>query len=136
VFVADCLPIALAADGAVAALHGGWRGLAAGIVEEGVEALRELGATGPVSAAIGAGAGACCYEVSEEVQEHFAAVPGAREGERNLDLAAIARAKLAQAGVHEVHDLGLCTMCHPELFFSHRRDRGTTGRQAGVVWRA
>ena len=41
-----------------------------------------------------------------------------------------------EAGVEEVHDLGLCTMCHPELFFSHRRDRGVTGRQAGVVWRA
>ena len=136
VFVADCLPIALAADGAVAAIHGGWRGLAAGIVEEGVNALRELGGTGPVTAAIGAGAGACCYEVSEEVQAHFADVPEAREGERNLDLAAIARAKLAQAGVAEVHDLGLCTMCHPDLFFSHRRDHGTTGRQAGVVWRA
>jgi YfiH family protein len=136
VFVADCLPIALAADGAVAAVHGGWRGLAAGIVEEGVAALRELGGTGPVSAAIGAGAGGCCYEVGEEVHAHFAGVPGARAGERNLDLAAIAKAKLAQAGVTMVHDLGLCTMCWRGLFFSHRRDKGTTGRQAGVVWRA
>jgi YfiH family protein len=136
VFVADCLPIALAADGAVAAIHGGWRGLAAGIVEDGVAALRELGATGPVAAAIGPGAGGCCYEVGEEVHEHFADVPGARAGERNLDLAAIARAKLAEAGVDEVHDLGLCTMCHLGLFFSHRRDKGRTGRQAGVVWRA
>ena len=57
-------------------------------------------------------------------------------GERNLDLAAVARAKLAEAGVEQVHDLGLCTMCWRELFFSHRADGGTTGRQAGVVWRA
>jgi polyphenol oxidase len=136
VFVADCLPIALAADGAVAALHGGWRGLAEGIVREGVAALRELGARGDISAAIGPGAGGCCYEVGEEVHERFAGVPGARAGERNLDLPAIARVKLAEAGVERVHDVGLCTMCHGELFFSHRRDRGTTGRQAGVVWRA
>jgi YfiH family protein len=135
VFVADCLPIALAADGAVAAIHGGWRGLAGGIVAEGVAALRELGATGPVSAAIGPGAGACCYEVGEEVHAHFEAYD-ARRGERNLDLAAVARAKLAEAGVEEVHDVGLCSMCYFGLFFSHRRERGVTGRQAGVVWRA
>ena len=54
---------------------------------------------------------------------------------RNLDLKAIARAKLEQAGVREVHDVGLCTICaEPSLLFSHRRDRGVTGRQAGIVW--
>ena len=136
VFVADCLPIALAADGAVAALHGGWRGLAAGIVEEGVAALRALGAAGPVQAAIGPAAGACCYEVGEEVHERFATVPGARRGARNLDLVAVARARLAAAGVETVHDTGLCTMCAPELFFSHRGEGGVTGRQAGVAWLA
>ena len=135
VFVADCLPVMLVAGGAVAALHGGWRGLAAGIVGEGVAALRELGAGGPVTAAIGPGARGCCYEVSEEVQAAFAGVPGARVGERNLDLPAIARHRLAEAGVETVHDVGLCTMCWFGLFFSHRRDKGVTGRQAGVVWR-
>ena len=65
----------------------------------------------------------------------FADVPGARVGERNLDLPRIARHRLAQAGVGTVHDTGLCTMC-PDVFFSHRRDDGVTGRQAGVVWRA
>ena len=137
VFVADCLPVMLAADGAVAALHGGWRGLAAGIVAEGVAALREAGANGPLTAAIGPGARSCCYEVSEEVQAAFAGVPGARAGERNLDLPAIARHQLERAGVETVHDAGLCTICAGErLFFSHRRDNGVTGRQAGVVWRA
>jgi YfiH family protein len=136
VFVADCLPIALVADGAVAALHGGWRGLAGGIAGEGVAALRDVGAAGEISAALGPRAGGCCYEVGEEVHEQFADIPGARAGERNLDLGAIARAKLAEQGVEEVHDVGLCTMCHPELFFSHRRDGGVTGRQAGIVWRA
>ena len=91
VFVADCLPVLLATPTAVAALHGGWRGLAGGIVAEGVAALRELGADGPITAAIGPGARGCCYEVGEEVHAQFAGVPGARAGERNLDLPAIAR---------------------------------------------
>jgi polyphenol oxidase len=136
VFVADCLPVMLVAPNAVAALHGGWRGLAAGIVAEGVNALREVGCDGAVTAAIGPGARGCCYQVSEEVQAAFAAVPGARAGERNLDLPAVARHRLAEAGVEAVHDTGLCTICAgAELFFSHRRDKGITGRQAGVVWR-
>lgn len=137
VFVADCLPVMLAGEGAVAALHGGWRGLAAGIVDEGVAALRELGATGTLAAALGPSARSCCYEVGEEVQAQFAGVPGARVGERNLDLPAIARRRLADAGVETVHDTGLCTICAgAELFFSHRRDKGVTGRQAGIVWRS
>jgi YfiH family protein len=135
VFVADCLPVLLVAEGAVAALHGGWRGLAAGIVEEGVAALRELGAEGPVQAALGPSARGCCYEVGEEVHAAFAQYD-ARVGERNLDLAKVAAAQLRAAGVEQVHDVGLCAMCWFGLFFSHRRDRGATGRQAGVVWRA
>jgi polyphenol oxidase len=136
VFTADCMPVMLVADGAVAALHGGWRGLAEGIVAEGVEALRELGADGPVQAALGPAARGCCYEVGEEVLAHFEGYD-ARVGERNLDLAAVARAQLEAAGVQETYDVGLCTMCaDPDLFFSHRRDKGVTGRQAGVVWRA
>jgi len=130
VFVADCLPVLLAAPGAVAAIHAGWRGTAAGILAEGVAAL---GAAGPPAALIGPGARGCCYEVGEEVHAVFAG-HDARRG-RNLDLAAVVRAQLAAAGVAEIHDVGLCTMCHPELFFSHRRDGGVTGRQAGVVWR-
>ena len=135
VFVADCLPVMLVADGAVAALHGGWRGLAAGIVDEGVAALRELGADGPIEAALGPSARGCCYEVGEEVHAHFAAYD-ARVGERNLDLATVATQQLREAGVEQVHDVGLCAMCWFGLFFSHRRDGGVTGRQAGVVWRA
>jgi len=137
VFVADCLPVLLVAEGAVAALHCGWRGLAGGIVAEGVAALRELGAAGPVTAAIGPGARGCCYEVGDDVHAAFADVPGARAGERNLDLPAIARHRLDEAGAATIHDTGLCTICAGgELFFSHRRDAGVTGRQAGVVWRA
>jgi len=137
VFVADCLPILVVGDGAVAALHGGWRGLAAGIVAEGVAAVRELGARGPLTAALGPGARGCCYEVGEEVHAAFTAVPGARAGGRRLDIPAIARHQLVAAGVETIHDSGLCTICGgDELFFSHRRDGGVTGRQAGVAWRA
>lgn len=133
---ADCVPIALASGGAVAVLHGGWRGLAGGIVGTGVAALRAASGAGPVHAAIGPGIGPCCYEVGDDV---LAAFPrhrdAARDGSR-LDLKAVARAELLDAGVEVVHDIDLCTACsNPELFFSHRRDRGVTGRQAGVVWR-
>ncbi len=96
VFVADCLPVMLASANAVAALHCGWRGLAGGIVAEGVAALRELGAEGPIAAAIGPGARGCCYEVGEEIH---ARLPGARVGRRNLDLPGVARRALMSAGV-------------------------------------
>ncbi len=121
--VADCLPVMLAGRGAVAMVHAGWRGLAAGVLEAAVGAL-----SGPVSAAIGPGAGPCCYEVGDEVHAHFGT-----HG-RTLDLKAIARARLELAGAIEIHDVDLCTMCAPELFFSHRRERGVTGRQAGIAW--
>jgi YfiH family protein len=135
VFTADCLPIALIADGAVAAIHGGWRGLADGIVAHGVEALDELNARGRIQAALGPSARGCCYEVGEEVHARFAGYGARRDGNR-LALEAVARAQLEAAGVDEIHDTGLCTMCgDPALFFSHRRDAGVTGRQAGVVWR-
>jgi YfiH family protein len=134
VFTADCLPIVIAGDGAVAAVHAGWRGLAGGVIAEGVQAVRELGTgDGALYGLVGPGARGCCYEAGEEVHAEFAGYD-ARVGERNLDLAAIAREQLARAGA-EVHDVGLCTICEPELFFSHRRDKGVTGRQAGLVWR-
>jgi YfiH family protein len=137
VLVADCLPVALVAPEAVGMLHCGWRGLAGGLVDEGVAALRELGAGNQISAAIGPGAGPCCYEAGDEVHAAFARHgDGVRRG-RNLDLKAIAARELRAAGVGAIHDVGLCTMCAgDELFFSHRRDGGVTGRQAGVVWRS
>ncbi len=154
VLTADCLPVALAASGAtpaVAIVHAGWRGLAAGVLERGVRSLRELGADGDVEAAIGPGAGACCYEVGPEVHAAFAAAPGGPDGERltgdrpggggadgaarraTIDLRAIARERLLAAGVARVHDVDVCTICD-ERFFSHRRERERAGRQAGVAW--
>jgi polyphenol oxidase len=135
VLTADCLPVAIAGRGAVAIVHAGWRGLAGGVLSAGVEAIRELGAEGPLAAAIGPGAGPCCYEVGAEVHAAFVGLgPDVRKG-TNLDMKAVARGQLHRAGVGEVHDIGLCTICSdPSLFFSHRRDCGVTGRQAGLAW--
>jgi YfiH family protein len=133
--VADCLPIAVAGDGAVAMLHAGWRGLAGGVVAAGVEAVRGLGAVGALSAAIGPGAGRCCYEVGPEVHAAFERLPGAVHCGDKLDLKAIARHELGRAGVAVIDDIDLCTICSERaLLFSHRRDHGVTGRQAGVAW--
>ncbi len=153
VMAADCLPVALAASGAspaVAMVHAGWRGLAAGVLENGARALRQLGADGELEAAIGPGAGPCCYEVGAEVHAAFAGgrdrdadagdavrVGGtevAAQFERGMiDLRAIARERLLAAGVANVHDVRACTICD-ERFFSHRREAERAGRQAGVAW--
>ena len=130
---ADCLPIALArANGskpALSVIHAGWRGLLAGIVAEGAKTL----GGGKLTAAIGPGIGPCCYEVGEEVRGPFRAAFGddvVTDG--RLDLWSAAEQALRAAGCDEVERTDLCTYCHPELFFSHRRDRGRTGRQ-GVI---
>jgi YfiH family protein len=134
VLTADCLPVALSAGGVVAMVHAGWRGLAAGVLEEGVRAVRELDGAGEMVAVIGPGAGACCYEVGEEVHAAFGGAHRAqRPHTRNIDLKAIARDKLLAVGVTEVQDLGACTICD-ERFFSHRREGARAGRQGGVAW--
>jgi YfiH family protein len=128
VFTADCLPVAVAGPKGVAMLHAGWRGLAGGILAAGAEAVEAT------SAAIGPGIGPCCYEVGEEVLDAFSDLgEGVAEG-RMLNLSEIARRQLAVAGVERVESAGLCTSCEAELFFSHRRDKGRTGRQGGVAW--
>ena len=126
--VADCLPVALAGERGVAMLHCGWRGLAGGIVARGAQ---EVGAT---AAAVGPGIGPCCYEVGEEVLDAFGDLGSGIAAGRMLDLPEVARRLLARAGVEAVESTDLCTSCEPELFFSHRRDAGRTGRQAGLAW--
>ena len=134
VLTADCLPVALGSSGAVAVVHAGWRGLAAGVLEEGLRALRELGGDGDLVAVIGPGAGPCCYEVGEEVHAAFS---GSHRVEsphtRNIDLKAIACDRLLATGVSEVRDVAACTICD-ERFFSHRREGARAGRQGGVAW--
>jgi YfiH family protein len=135
VHVADCLPIAVGGAGGVAMLHGGWRGLAGGVVGAGVRALRALGVRGELAAAVGPGVGGCCYETGAQVRERFAAY-GERGG-RLLDLKAVAGAQLREAGVATVRDVGICTICgDPDRLFSHRRDGPATGRQGGFAWLA
>ena len=129
VAVADCLPVAVAGPGGVAMLHAGWRGLAGGVLEEGVRALRDVGAAGPLSAVIGPGARGCCYEVGDEVRATFG------ETGSRIDLATIAARRLAAAGVEQIEDVARCTICDAR-YFSYRREGEAAGRQAGVAWRA
>jgi polyphenol oxidase len=127
VLAADCYPVALSNGSRVAMLHCGWRGVAGGIVERGVAAL------GPgAAAAVGPGIGACCYEVGPEVLDAFSGLEGVADG-RMLDLRAAISRKLEQAGVTRVEHLEHCTSCREDLYFSHRRDAGLTGRQGGLV---
>ena len=134
---ADCLPLALVrthgAAPAVAVLHAGWRGLLGGIVEAGVAAL----GGGALAAAVGPAIGPCCYGVQDDVAVPFRARFGGevvRDGK--LDLWSAAERALHDAGVTSVERTDLCTACHPELFFSHRRDgkpRGVQGVLARVA---
>jgi polyphenol oxidase len=126
VLVADCYPVALSDGRRAAMLHCGWRPLAGGIVEKAVASFDMAPA-----AAVGPGIGGCCYEVGPEVLEQFADVPQAADG-RMLDLRRVIGARLEAAGVGEVYHLDRCTSCLPDLYFSHRRDDGLTGRQAGL----
>jgi len=129
---ADCAPVALCrsrADPRLALLHVGWKGLLDGIVESGVSAL----GGGDLAAAVGPTIGPCCYEVGEEVAAPYRDRFGAdvMRG-RNLDLPLAVERALREAGVGLVEQADLCTACQPELFFSHRREKGVTGRQ-GVI---
>jgi YfiH family protein len=129
---ADCLPVALVRTNgkpALALLHAGRLGVLGGVLEAGVDAL----GGGPLAAAVGPAIGPCCYEVGDDIRaayvERFG--DGVVRG-RKLDLWTSAERILRDVGVDAIERLDLCTSCHPELFFSHRRDGGKTGRQ-GVI---
>lgn len=134
---ADCIPILLVDERrrAVAAVHAGWRGTAAGIAQRAVEAMASrFGSTaGDLHAAIGPGIGKCCYEVGPEVAAHFG-----ERGRAHIDLADANRRQLMEAGVApaRIYASNLCTMCLPAEFHSYRRDKEAAGRQysfAGVL---
>jgi polyphenol oxidase len=134
VLTADCLPIALATPKAIAIVHAGWKGLADGVLEAGVQAVRALDPVGALAAAIGPGAGGCCYEVGDDVAARFP--DWQRRADRTIDLKAIAAQRLRGAGVDEILDVERCTMCEPDVFFSYRASGGLTGRQGGLAWRS
>ena len=141
VVTADCVPILLdSASGAIAAVHAGWRGLAAGIVEAAVE---RLGPQRPIRALIGPAIGACCYQVGRDVADEVARRAGSAaviveqgDGRRpHLDLALTARLVLERAGVDEVVTVDACTRCQEARWSSYRRDGKGAGRNLALVWR-
>ena len=146
ILTADCLPVVFAArDGSeVAAAHAGWRGLAEGVLEATVAAMRSP--ADRLLAWLGPAAGPGAYEVGTEVFEAFvsrdagasAMFAPTRPGHWNVDLYALARRRLTAIGVADVHGGDLCTLSDPARFFSHRRSTrdgsGGSGRIATLAW--
>ena len=131
VAVADCVPVALVGVGGVGMVHSGWRGTLAGVSGKAARCMAGLG----IRAYVGPCIRRCCYEVSEERAREFAGEfgDGVVSG-RYLSLPDAIRTDLERAEV-EVHDLGLCTGCRPELFYSHRKQGPLTGRTLASVTR-
>jgi polyphenol oxidase len=135
--IADCMPVLLADEAArvVAAAHAGWRGLAAGVLEATVDAMRAP--AGELHAWLGPAIGPRVYEVGEEVRaaigEPASAFQPTRPGHWLLDLYAVARARLQAKGVRRIYGGGYCTYTERERFFSYRRDRGQQ-RMAAAIW--
>jgi polyphenol oxidase len=130
VMAADCVPVLVAAGRRFGLAHAGWRGLVGGVLEA---AVRAVGPEPNVYA--GPAIGPCCYEVGDDVRRAFRSrfggsveTPGG-----HLDLWAAAERASVEAGAKSFSAARVCTSCHPELFFSHRRDSGRTGRQALVA---
>jgi len=147
VLVADCYPVLLwdRQLRAAAAVHVGWRGAAEGILQKSVSAMKShFGCeAADLCAAIGPGIGAHKYEVDRPVRDAFRQGTGfwneiaseTKLGHWQLDISLSCRLQLEQAGlpVNAIQQAAECTCCHPELFFSHRRDNGKTGRQLGFI---
>jgi copper oxidase (laccase) domain-containing protein len=134
---ADCVPVIMVGEVDMAVVHGGWRGVLGGIVQQGAQAM-----TGPPGlAVIGPSIGPCCFTVAEEVAQAFVrrfgpeVVTGAADSPR-VDLWAAAGIALAELGVrpHQVVNPRLCTVCNRDLFFSYRGDGPVTGRQGCLAW--
>jgi YfiH family protein len=140
---ADCLPLLLVDPGrrAVAAVHAGWRGTAAGVAAAAVEALRAEGSRpADLLAALGPAIGPCCYEVGEELREAFGERgsaffrPGIR-GRPHLDVRAANRRQLVESGLlpERIHDVDECTHCREDLYHSYRRQGPGAGRMLSYV---
>lgn len=126
---ADCPPVALSDGERVAIIHGGWRSLAAGVVERTCMFLNQ-----GFGAVIGPGICRDHYEVGNEVIDALEEDGHSCSEGRQLDLRAVIERKLRRSGAGHVQSVDRCTYCEPEAFYSHRRDGEPTGRQAGIVW--
>jgi len=149
VFTADCIPILLWDErtGAVAAIHAGWRSTVLDIVGKAVEQLCAFGSRSKyIRAAIGPGIGVCCFETDAEVPMAVRKVLGADAEDcitdrgrkkSKVDLKEVNRLLLIRAGVptEQVTISDYCTMCNPELFWSHRVTGGKRGVQAAIIRR-
>jgi polyphenol oxidase len=146
VFTADCVPVLMmeAEAGIVGALHSGWRGTLAGIASEGMNAMVALGARArQIRVALGPSIGSCCFEVDAELAEHFVShIPASvtccstdRPGKKHLDLRGIVRLQLQEAGVarNSIVDIGPCTRCNSDRFFSRRAGGAATGMQMSFI---
>jgi hypothetical protein len=141
ILTADCLPVVFAAEdgSAVGVAHAGWRGLAGGVLENTVAAM-DL-APQRLIAWLGPAAGPQAYEIGQEVFDAFVSrdaraastFVATRPGHWKVDLYALARQRLTDAGVTRIFGGGLCTISDPQRFYSHRRD-ARTGRMATLVW--
>jgi len=143
---ADCTPIWLydPVRRAIGLAHAGWRGTVAGTARATVDKMRSAFGSRPADlvAGIGPSIGPCCYEVGEDValsvQDTFSGVSPQllaprTNGKWHLDLWAANRHHLVRAGVEQVEVAGICTACHTEEWFSHRAERGTTGRIGALI---
>ncbi len=135
---ADCLPVLLVdpRSRTVAAVHAGWRGVVARVLLNALESLEsEYGCNaGDIEAAIGPGIGPCCFEVGEDVASRFSGEFVDHSGSKpHVDLAAVLRAQLSQAGVDRVATAGHCTSCDLGSYYSHRAEQGNTGRMLALV---
>lgn len=142
ILVADCVPVYLLdpVTPAVALVHAGWRGTAAGVVTAAVRFMRHAFGSHPqdLLAALGPSIGPCCYEVDEPVMARFAPafLRPSRPGHALLDLWAANRQQLEEAGVPTGHvfTAGICTACRPDLLYSYRVAGPRTGRMAAAIW--
>lgn len=137
---ADCAPILLydPMQKVIAAIHAGWRGTVEGIISNTITTMQAEFNSKPseIIAVIGPAIHGCCYEVKEDVAQLFAENEIIRRDQRlYLDLIAAVTNRLIRAGLQPTHiaDSGFCTACHPNKFYSYRRDGAKTGRMLSVI---
>ena len=142
ILTADCVPILLfdCKKRVVAAIHAGWRGTVAKITQKTVEKMKTVygSNTEDIYAGIAPSIGQCCYEVGEDVAQHFTTIPHTYKSKENkymLDLPTINKQQLLACGLKEEHIemSNICTACEVERFFSYRKEQGCSGRFMSMI---